>query len=164
MSREVEEDASAQEGFRSGDEDEETRAELPLVVVSFEQAARGERPAQANQPARTRMFQALADVQATLCVAPRRLGRIKGEYKETSTAKTVSVRGEGGKEPQLYVPNWPQVRKNSNLASTEEKMEWLLNCVLLGVSMGYDTLGVGSVIELGIQLALLVMRHIDRRV
>lgn len=72
-------------------------------------------------------------------------------------------RGEGGEEPQPYVPNWPQVRKNSNLASVEEKLEWLQNCVPLNLSECYDTLEAGSVIELGVQSSLLVRRHVDRR-
>lgn len=72
-------------------------------------------------------------------------------------------RGEGGEEPQPYMPNWPQVRTNSNLASAEEKLEWMLNCLSLNLSECYDTLKAGSVIELGVQSALLVRRHVDRR-
>lgn len=68
---------------------------------------------------------------------------------------------EGGEEPQPYVPNWPQVTMNSNLPSAEEKLEWLLNCVQPGVSEGYDTLRAGSVIELGIQSALLVRERAE---
>lgn len=72
--------------------------------------------------------------------------------------------GEGGEEPQPYVPNWRQVLTNSNLASPEEKLELLLNCVPPGVSEGYDTLGAGSVIELGVQSALLVRRRVGMNV
>lgn len=72
-------------------------------------------------------------------------------------------RGEEGEEPQPYVPNWPQVRINSNLASAEERLEWMLNFLSLNLSECYDTLEAGSVIELGVQSALLVRRHVDRR-
>lgn len=50
---------------------------------------------------------------------------------------------------------------NSNLASAEEKLEYLLNCVHLGVSEGYDTLGVRSVLELGVQSTLLVKKCVE---
>lgn len=49
---------------------------------------------------------------------------------------------------------------NSTLVSVKEKLEWLLNCVLPGMSKGYDSFGRGSVIELSVQSALLVRRHI----
>lgn len=70
--------------------------------------------------------------------------------------------GEGG-EPQVY-PGWSRVFTNSNLGSAEEKLEWLLNCAPPGVSEGYDVLGAGSVIELGVQSALLVRRCVGKDV
>lgn len=81
----------------------------------------------------------------------QRIGRIEGERGEISTTGA-----EGGEDPQPYVPNWPQVTMNSNLPSAKKNLEWLLNCVPSGVSEGYETLRAGSVIELGIQSALLV--------
>lgn len=53
---------------------------------------------------------------------------------------------------------------NSNLASVEEKLEWLLNCVPSGISEGYDTLRVVPVIELGLQSELLVRRCIEMNI
>lgn len=73
-----------------------------------------------------------------------------------SIAGVRGLESEEGGEPQIYVPNWQKVLTNSNLASSEEKLEWLLNCVPSGVSEGYDTLKEGSVIELDVQSALLV--------
>lgn len=102
------------------------RAELLLVVVPFEQAEERERPAQKSQSTRARMLRAMADVQATLCAAPGRLRRIKGKRGKrgkTSITGVGGAGGEGSEEPQPYVPNWPQVRTNSNLALTEEKLE-----------------------------------------
>lgn len=75
---------------------------------------------------------------------------IKGERGKTSAVGATGVRSEEGEEPQPYVPKWRQVMTNSNLASAEEKLEWLLNCVSPGMNEGYDTLGAGSVIELGV--------------
>lgn len=53
---------------------------------------------------------------------------------------------------------------NSNLASAEEKLEWLLNCVSPGMSERYDTLRAESVIELGVQSTLLVKSRVDMNV
>lgn len=86
----------------------------------------------------------------------RELERIEGERGEISMAGA-----EGGEEPQLYVPNWPQVTMNSNLPSMEEKLEWLINFVPPGVSERYDMLRAGSVIELGIESALLVRERAE---
>lgn len=108
------------------------------------------------------MLWALADVQTTLCAAPRRLRRIEGGKEETSTAGAVGTGSEGGEEPPPYVPNWQQVKTNSNLALAENKLEWLLNCVPPGVNEIYDTLGARLVIELGVQSALFVRRRVDR--
>lgn len=43
-----------------------------------------------------------------------------------------------------------------NLSIADEKLEWLLNCLLSNVLEGYNELGAGSVIGLGVQSALLV--------
>lgn len=128
----------------------------------FEQDAKGERPGWTSQLARARMLLALANVQATLCAVLGMLGRIEGERGETSVAGAAGAEDEGGQKPQQYVPNWPQVRTNSNLVLAEEKLEWLLNCVPPGVSEGYDTLGTRSAIKRGVQSALLVRRHVGR--
>lgn len=44
----------------------------------------------------------------------------------------------------------------SNLSTTDEKLERLLNCLLPNVLEGYKELGASSVIGLGVQSALLV--------
>lgn len=87
---------------------------------------------------------------------------IEEEKGETNTADAARAGSEGDKEPPPYVPNWQQVNTNSNLALAEEKLEWLLNCVPPGLNEGCDMLRAGSVIELGVQSALFVMRSVDR--
>lgn len=126
------------------------------MLVPFERVTEGEQPAQTSQPARARRLQALADAQAMLCAAPGRLGRIEGEKGETSGARAAGTGNKEGEGAQPYVPNWPQVTTESNLSSADEKQEWLLNCVPPGVLEGYEMLGEGSVIGLGVQSSLLV--------
>lgn len=66
------------EGPQTMRETKEAQAKLPSVVVPFEQPTQRDRPAQTSQPARARMLQALADVQAMLCAVPGRLKRTEG--------------------------------------------------------------------------------------
>lgn len=94
--REVGENASARERSQSGDGAEQVRAELPLVVVPFEQAAERGRPALKSQPTRAKMLRALADVQAILCAALGRLGMIEG--KRGKIGKTIAGAGGAGGE------------------------------------------------------------------
>lgn len=85
-----------------------------------------------------------------LCAVLGNLGRIEGETGESSAtgAAQAGSEGDGGALP--YMPNWPRVTAESNLSTADEKMEWLLNCLPPPVLEGYNMLGAGSVVGLGV--------------
>lgn len=91
-----------------------------------------------------------------LCAAPKRLGRLEGEARESSATGAALAEEGGGKGARPYVPNWPRVTAESSLARADEKLEWLLNCLPPNVLESYNTFKVGSVIGLGVQSTVLV--------
>lgn len=90
-----------------------------------------------------------------LCTAPGRLGRVERGRGIKCGRDSLSRRGEE-KDAPPYVPNWLRVTVESNLATADEKMEWLLNCLPSNVLEGYNTFGVGCVIGLGVHSVVLV--------
>lgn len=80
-------------------------------------------------------------MQDVLCAGPKRLRRIKGERREANAIEMARSEEEAGEEAQPYVPDWPQVMRESNLSSADEKLEWLQNCLPLNVLEGYKDWG-----------------------
>lgn len=63
--------------------------------------------------------------QDVLCAAPGRLGRMEGTTVEVSGLGVGHSEEETSDGSQSYVPEWPYVRKGSNLATAEAKLGWL---------------------------------------
>lgn len=66
------------------------------------------------------------------------------------------MKEEAGEEARPYVPDWPQVTIESSQSMAYEKLEWLRNYLPPNVLECNKELAAGSVIGLGVQLALLV--------
>lgn len=90
------------------------------------------------------------------CSAPGRLGRLERENGESSVAGAARSEEERGEGARPYMLNWPQVTTEFNLSTADENFEWLLNCLPPNILEYYNTFGAGSVIDLGVQPALLV--------
>lgn len=129
---------------------------MPLVVVPFKSITGDKLATQRKQAAKARRIHTLIDAQAMLCTAPGRLGRVEVKKRESSAAGTAQSEEEGKEGALSYVPNWPQVTIESNFSTADKKMEWLLNCLHPIALEGYNMLGAGLMIGLGVQSALLV--------
>lgn len=49
-----------------------------------------------------------------------------------------------------YVPEWPHVMKESNLGTTEARLEWLQNCLPPNVIERYKEGGAVAAVSLGV--------------
>lgn len=143
------------EASRSGDGGEGRQA-LPLVVVPFEPVREEEPAVRRKQVTKAKRLQALTVAYDMLCAAPGKLGMIEKEGGELSAVGAGRSEEKVSEVAQPYVPNWPQVTMGSSLSTTDEKKEWLLNCLPPNILEGYKELGTGSVIGLGVQSVLLV--------
>lgn len=98
----------------------------------------------------------LTVAQEMFSAAPGRLRRIERDRKDPSTTEAALSGEEVGKGARPYASDWPQVTMGSSLSTADENLEWLHNCLPPNVLEGYKELGTGSVIDLGMQSALLV--------
>lgn len=109
-----------------------------------------------KQATKAERLQALTASQDMLYAAPVRLGLTKGTRLEANASGAGQSEEETSDESRPYVPDWPRVTRGSTLASAEDKLEWLQNCLPPNVLEGYKELGASSVIGLHVQSALLV--------
>lgn len=96
---------------------------LPLVVVPFEPTLGEDLVAQKKQTDKVRRVRALTKAQAMLCAVPRRLRRVEEEAAGASAAKITRAEEDGDEGVRPYVPNWLRVTAESNLATSNEKLE-----------------------------------------
>lgn len=126
------------------------------MLVPFEAMPKEEPTARRKQVTNAKRLQALTAAQDVLSVVLGRVGRIEGATVGASTSGAAQSEEEASDGSQPYVPNWPRVTRGSNLATAEDKLEWLQNCLLPIVLEEYMELGASSMIDLGVQSALLV--------